>query len=182
MESQEEYSPRPVKDPSLSKTLAKFTQSMKSKKEFEDLFDYEGKDIVVFVYSSEMEHDFQRQVVENFKKVAKFFKDSKKAKSLKFVSYDLNQNGPSRKIKLDVPAMYFSPAFKRDQPLKFFMGDPRVEDMAAYIVKHADVKISVSTKNLDQNLQIQEMVSQQQEERPDIMDEVERIMKERGEL
>ena len=58
MESQEEYSPRPVKDPSLSKTLAKFTQSMKSKKEFEDLFDFEGKDIVVFVYSSEMEHDF----------------------------------------------------------------------------------------------------------------------------
>ena len=53
---------------------------MKSKKEFEDLFDYEGKDIVVFVYSSEMEHDFQRQVVENFRKVAKFFKDSKKAK------------------------------------------------------------------------------------------------------
>ena len=78
--------------------------------------------------------------------------------------------------------MYFSPAFKRDQPLKFFMGDPRVEDMAAYIVKHADVKISVSTKNLDQNLQIQEMVGQQQEERPNVMDEVERIMRERGEL
>lgn len=58
MESQEEHSPRPVKDPTLSKTLAKVTQNMKSKKEFEDLFDFEGKDIVVFVYSSEMEHEF----------------------------------------------------------------------------------------------------------------------------
>ena len=73
----------------------------------------------------------------------------------------MNQNGPSRKIKLDVPAMYFSPAFKRDQPLKFFMGDPKVEEIAQYIVKHADVKISVSTNNLEQNLQIQEMVSKQ---------------------
>ena len=80
MESQEEHSPRPVKDPTLSKKLAKVTQNMKSKKEFEDLFDFEGKDIVAFVYSSEMEHEFQQQVVENFRRVAKFFKDSNKAK------------------------------------------------------------------------------------------------------
>ena len=112
----------------------------------------------MFVYSSEVESDMQRQVVENFKKVAKFFKDSKQAKSLRFVSYDLNLVGPSRKIKLDVPAFYFSPAYKRNQPLKFFMGDPKVEDMAAYIVKHADIGINVKTKNLDQNMQIQDMV------------------------
>ena len=125
------------------------------------MFDYEGKDIAVFVYSSEVENDLQRQVVENFKKVAKFFQDSKQAKSLQFVSYDLNLVGPSRMIKMDVPALYFSPAYKRNQPLKFFMGDPKVEDMAAYIVKHADIAINVKTKNIDQNIQLQDMVRQQ---------------------
>ena len=29
------------------------------------------------------------------------------------------------------------------------MGDPKVEDMASYIVKHADNKINVNVKNLD---------------------------------
>ena len=45
--------------------------------------------------------------------------------------------------------MYFSPAFKRDQELKYFLGDPKVEDMANYIIKHADIKIDLKVKNLD---------------------------------
>ena len=70
--------------------------------------------------------------------------------SVRFISYDLNLNGPSKKIKLDVPALYFSPAFKRDQELKYYMGDPKVEDMSNYIIKHADIKINLKVnKNLE---------------------------------
>ena len=86
---------------------------MKSRKEFEDILEFEGKDLVIFVYSSEMANEFQQNVVKNFQRVAGFFL-GRDIETLRFLSYDINLNGPSRKIKLDVPAMYFSPGYKRD--------------------------------------------------------------------
>ena len=126
---------------------------MKSSEELENVLSFEGKDIVLFVYSSEMENEFQQNVVKNFQRLAAFFME-KDIESIRFISYDLNLNGPNKKIKLDVPAMYMSPAFKRNQELKYYMGDPKVEDMAQYIKKHADIKFKANVKNLDQNMQI----------------------------
>lgn len=157
------FTPGPVEDPSLLQMLIVETDQMKSRKELEDILAYEGQDIVVFTYSSEQENEFQQAVVKNFQRVAGYFAEAD-LDSLRFVSYDINLNGPSGRIKLDVPAMYLSPAFKRDQQLKYFMGDPTLEAMASYIVKHADTKIDIKVnKNLDQTMQMKEAIKQQQE-------------------
>ena len=112
VEEMSNFEPNPVKDPSLREMLVS-TDEMKSKTELEDILTFEGKDLCIFVYSSEMENDFQQNVVKNYQRLATYFM-KQNIKSVRFISYDLNLNGPSRKIKFDVPSMYFSPAFKRD--------------------------------------------------------------------
>ena len=176
-----DFVPSPVADTTLRQMLAIETDVMKTREEFENVFEYEGTDICVFVYSSEMENEYQQAVVKAFERTAIFFNE-KEIDTLRFLSYDLNLLGPSGRIKLDVPAMYLSPAFKRDDKFKYFMGDPKMEEMIEYIVKHSDIEIVAKVhKNIEQQMQMREMMKEQQDA-PNVMDEVERILKERGEL
>ena len=65
--------------------------------------------------------------------------------SVKFYSYDVNvQNQAPRIESLEVPAIYFMPAYRKNPPFLRFLGNPKVSEIGAFVKKHAQVKFEMS--------------------------------------
>ena len=109
-------------------------------------------------------------------------------KHMQFIAYDLNKLGYHAALGDTHPQVWFSGGSSRDQSTKLYRGEMYIEQLAEWLKKHADNKFKMSTKNLDQKLQMLEMAQQQgigledgQEKPKNIMDEVEAELRRRGE-
>ena len=133
--------------------LEPVTEPYKGKKGFENFFK-STDDIVVFIYSSELDEDVNRKVIELFAMLALEVKDRVKSKSLKFVGYDINTLGYSEVLgsMVEHPNMLLFAGKHRDKPAKVYKGEPILDNMAAYIKKFADNKIKVNLEGLDASM------------------------------
>ena len=102
-----------IVDFELTKSL-ETCKIFKSAKELEDVMAYEGKDIVVFFYTSAYDSEMQRTIVANYDRLAKVFKQ-KRISSVVFYGYDFNTLGDTDwALTQELPNLQFSPAYQRD--------------------------------------------------------------------
>ena len=78
-------------------------------------------------------------------------------KRLQFIAYDLNLLGAHGSLGESHPSVYLSPGSQRDKAPKLYRGEARIEQLAEWLKKHSDNKFKMTTKNLDQKLQMLQM-------------------------
>ena len=122
--------------------------------QFEDFFATKN-DLVVFLYSSSVDHEMNRRVVEQYALLAQEMKLRGEMKNLLFLSYDLNLLGISPRLgnQFEHPNMILFPGKHRSSPPKLYNGDTRLDNMAAYIKKQVDYKISADFEGLDREVE-----------------------------
>ena len=177
-----------IVDPTLPKALPSAT-ILASAKELDDVLAYQGKDTVVFFFSTATNSDMQRSVVKQYEKLAAHFK-SRRITSVAFYGYDFNTAGYTDwALAQELPNMQLLPAFQREGgKFKKYLGEPTLDDMATYIKKHADVKFQMKTQNLDPQQATLEDFKQQamrmygKESKADPMKVAEDELRKRGEL
>lgn len=82
--------------------------------------------------------------------------------------------------------MYLIPAFHKQPPYLRFLGNPKVSEMAAFIKKHADIKLTqvdvdqMAQMEMFQETQLKQMVEEEQRKRQ--MQAIEDELRRRGEL
>lgn len=84
----------------------------------------EGYDVVLFIYTTEVVHNVQRNIALQFNLVADAFIKLQMTKTIKAVSYDINVNAFPEGIEFtnDLPQIYFFPAYHKRPPYKRFIG------------------------------------------------------------
>ena len=183
---QEAHKPRPIADPELEKKLKKANVPLLASAEaLDDMLAFEGDDICVYVYSSAIDDDMNRKIVELFSDLA--VEVRRNTKKLRFVAYDVNLLGQHRLLEASHPNMWLSPGNARDKDLRLFRGQLQLDQMADWLKKHASNKYKMNTANLDQKIEVLKYAQSQglggSTEKPkSIMDEVEEELKRRGEL
>lgn len=179
----------PVVDTSLTKTLKDSkVQILKSREELDNLLAFIGDDLCIFVFSSAMDEDLNRWVISQYADLAKEVR--RNTKRMQFYGYDLNQLGMHAALGENHPNVWLSPGSQRDKSPKLFRGSAQIEQIAEWLLKHADNKFQMSTNKLDQKMQMMKMAQEQgiggydegQEKPKNIMDEVEAELMRRGEL
>ncbi|CDW90844.1 UNKNOWN [Stylonychia lemnae] len=144
----------------------------------------EGKDAIVFLYTSSVEDETQRMVAGKFNEAAQKFKQMK-INSVTFYAYDVNvENQPPRIEQQEVPIIYFFPAYHKNPPYSKYLGQAKASEIAEFIKKKADIKFEM-TIDLAQQEQFQEMrikSMMEEQERKNSMKMIEDELKRRGEL
>ena len=184
----EVHNPRPVLDQSLEKTLKKAgVNVLEQKQSLDDMLAFEGDDICIFFYSTSIDDEVNRFVIERYSDLTTEVK--RNTKRMRFIGYDLNKLGPHRLLEASHPNIWLSPGNQRNKGPRLFRGQAEMTQMADFLVKHADNKFKMNTANLDQKVQISKYAEQQglglneRGEKPkNIMDEVEQELMRRGEL
>ncbi len=89
------HQPGQVKDSSLEVALKKASITVfESQKELDDLLAFEGDDICIFFYSSGIDDEINRLVVERYSDLTGEVR--RNTKRMRFVAYDLNKLGPHK--------------------------------------------------------------------------------------
>lgn len=89
------HQPGQVKDSSLETALRKASITVfESQKELDDLLAFEGDDICIFFYSSGIDDEINRLVIERYSDLSSEVR--RNTKRMRFVAYDLNKLGPHR--------------------------------------------------------------------------------------
>lgn len=147
------HKPRPIGDASLVPTFQEGgVRILEKATDLDDLLAFEGEDICIFVFSTEVDDDVNRQFIDLYAQLAKEVR--RNTKKLNFVAYDLNALGFNSHIGQGHPDVWFSPGNQRDRQLRQFLGNSSAEEMAEWLKKHADNKFKMKTSDLDQKMQM----------------------------
>lgn len=119
---------------------------------FGELVFSEGYDVLVFLYTTEIIHQGQRNVAvqvnivaDAFIKLQEGFPQMNIGTSVRIVAYDVNVNAFPEGIEftLDLPQILFLPAYDKRPPFSRWSGQPAIAGpILLYIQKHADVKFT----------------------------------------
>lgn len=121
-----EHRSLPIADKTLVPILkeAKVT-ILKNSSDLDDLLAFEGDDICIFVFSSAIDDEVNRLVMEQYADVA--IEVSRNTKRMKFVAYDLNTLGIHAQLETGHPNAWLSPGTQRHKKLRLFRGEASLE-------------------------------------------------------
>lgn len=142
------HRPHPVNDDTLVPTFkAGKVTVLEERSQLDDMLSFEGDDICIFTFSTTIDDDLNRMVIDMFANLAAEVR--KNTKRLKFVAYDLNTLGPHDSLEISHPSVFLSPGNQRDKKPRIFRGDSGAETIAEWLKTHSSNQFKMKTKNLD---------------------------------
>lgn len=120
---------------------------LEDRSQLDDLLAFEGDDICIFTFSTSVDDNLNRLVIELFATLA--VEVRKNTKRFKFVAYDLNSLGPHNQLEISHPSVFLSPGNQRDKKPRVYRGDSSAEQIAEWFKTHAHNQYQMKTKNLD---------------------------------
>lgn len=85
----------------------------------------------------------------------------KYSKKIKFLAYDLNLLGPADGFELSHPDLWLMPGNDRLSRPRKFRGDPRVQEMAEWLVLNVSNKFEMNTKDLNMRMEMAKYAEEQ---------------------
>ena len=90
------------------------------KQSLDDMLAFEGDDICIFFYSTSIDDEINRFVIERYSDLTKEVK--RNTKRMRFIGYDLNKLGPHRLLEASHPNIWLSPGNQRSKGPRLFRG------------------------------------------------------------
>ena len=98
---------------------------LRNSSDLDDLLAFEGDDICIFVFSSAIDDEVNRLVMEQYADLAK--EVQRNTKRMKFVAYDMNTLGIHAQLEAGHPNAWLSPGSQRHKKLRLFRGQASLE-------------------------------------------------------
>ena len=114
--------------------------------------DFVGDDLAIFMFTSSINDQLNRMVNQEFIQLAKEVRNY--SKRIKFLAYDLNLLGPAEGFDMTHPDLWLIPGNDRLSRPRKFRGDPRVQEMAEWLVINVSNKFEMNTKDLNMRMEM----------------------------